>query len=101
MEISISDRVERRDKSQKGLGENRTHALATALIQLMVERELRIRAAALAGSLLSLTRWWIDGGGKQPPNEMDELFHRMVWVGMNSECGPTAKLMRATAMLKQ
>ena len=31
------------------------------------------------GSLLSLLRWWLDGGAKEPPGQMDELFHRMVW----------------------
>jgi AcrR family transcriptional regulator len=46
------------------------------------QRELAARAVALAGSLLSLLRWWIDRGGKEPPGEMDELFHRMVWTGL-------------------
>ena len=45
-------------------------------------RELLARAFALAGSLLSLLRWWIDRGAKESPEEMDELFHRMVWNGM-------------------
>jgi AcrR family transcriptional regulator len=43
--------------------------------------ELSPRAFALAGSLLSLLRWWLDRGAKEPPGEMDELFHRMVWNG--------------------
>lgn len=46
------------------------------------QRELSAHASALAGSLLSLLRWWIDRGGKQTPREMDELFHRMVWSGL-------------------
>jgi AcrR family transcriptional regulator len=45
-------------------------------------RELAARASALAGSLLSLLRWWLDRGAKEPPGEMDELFHRMVWNGL-------------------
>jgi len=45
-------------------------------------RELAARANALAGSLLSLLRWWLDRGAKDPPGEMDELFHRMVWNGL-------------------
>jgi len=45
-------------------------------------QELRVRSAALAGSFLSLMRWWIDTSAKQTPREMDELFHRMVWNGM-------------------
>ena len=44
--------------------------------------ELAARAFALAGSLLSLLRWWLDRGAKEPPGEMDELFHRIVWNGL-------------------
>ena len=46
------------------------------------KRELAARASALAGSLLSLLRWWLDRGAKEPPRAMDELFHRMVWSGL-------------------
>jgi AcrR family transcriptional regulator len=46
------------------------------------EPELPARASALAGSLLSLLRWWLDRGGKESPRKLDELFHRMVWKGM-------------------
>ncbi len=45
-------------------------------------RELAARSSALAGSLLSLLRWWLDRGAKEPPGAMDELFHRMVWSGL-------------------
>ena len=45
--------------------------------------ELEVRATALAGSLLSLLRWWIDRGDKVSPQQMDELFHQMVWSGLN------------------
>ncbi len=44
--------------------------------------ELAARSSALAGSLLSLLRWWLDRGAKEPPGAMDELFHRMVWSGL-------------------
>jgi AcrR family transcriptional regulator len=44
--------------------------------------ELTARAQALAGSLLSLLRWWLDRGAKEPAAEMDALFHRMVWNGL-------------------
>jgi AcrR family transcriptional regulator len=47
------------------------------------QRELKARSAALAGSVLSLLRWWIDGGGKEPPAAIDEMFHRMVWKGLS------------------
>ena len=46
------------------------------------ERDLDARAHALAGSLLSLLRWWLDRGAKEPAQEMDELFHRMAWSGV-------------------
>jgi len=46
------------------------------------QRELAARAFALAGSLLSLLRWWLDRGAKEPPGYMDDLFHRMVWNGL-------------------
>jgi AcrR family transcriptional regulator len=46
------------------------------------QRELGIRSFALAGSLLSLLRWWLDRGAKEPPSAMDGLFHRMVWNGL-------------------
>lgn len=46
-------------------------------------RELAARASALSGSLLSLLRWWLDRGEKETPKEMDEIFHRMVWKGMD------------------
>src|SRR5580700_2076839 len=46
------------------------------------QRELGARAAALAGSALSLLRWWLDRGEKESPQEMDELFHRTVWNGL-------------------
>jgi AcrR family transcriptional regulator len=34
---------------------------------------------AHAGALMSLLRWWIDRGMKETPDEMDALFHSMVW----------------------
>jgi AcrR family transcriptional regulator len=40
------------------------------------------RACALAGSLLSLLRWWLDRGSKESPSDMDQLFHRIVWNGL-------------------
>jgi len=46
------------------------------------QSELRARAFALAGCLLSLLRWWLDLGAKESPERMDELFHQMVWKGL-------------------
>jgi AcrR family transcriptional regulator len=38
---------------------------------------------ALAGSLFSLLSWWIDRGTPAPPEQMDDLYHRMVWSGVS------------------
>jgi len=38
-------------------------------------------AVAHAGALLSLLRWWMDRGMVEPAEDMDKLFHRMVWNG--------------------
>ena len=46
------------------------------------QRELAAHAFALAGSLLSLLRWWLDRGAKETPGDMDELFHRIVSNGL-------------------
>jgi len=46
------------------------------------QRESGARASALAGSMLSLLRWWLDRGAKESPRAMDELFHQMVWKGL-------------------
>jgi AcrR family transcriptional regulator len=46
------------------------------------QRDFGARSSALAGSVLSLLRWWLDRGAKESPRAMDELFHRMVWNGL-------------------
>lgn len=46
------------------------------------QSELTARSYMLAASLIALLRWWIDRGTKEPPQAMDELFHRMVWDGI-------------------
>jgi hypothetical protein len=52
------------------------------------ERELAVHAVAFAGSLLALLRWWLDRGAKESPREMDELFHRVVWDGLQHSPKP-------------
>ena len=42
-------------------------------------------AHALAGSFLSLLTWWIDRNMPGSPEEMDDLFHRMVWAGVGPD----------------
>jgi AcrR family transcriptional regulator len=51
------------------------------------QRELAVRSFAFAGSLLALLRWWLDRGAKESPREMDELFHRVVWDGLQRSAG--------------
>lgn len=51
-------------------------------LEKLSQREIAARAVGLAGSLLSLLRWWLDRGAQEKPEEMDALFHRMVWSGV-------------------
>ena len=45
--------------------------------------ELPAIAFTHAGALLSLLSWWLDRGMREPPAQMDDLFHRMVWTGIS------------------
>ena len=45
--------------------------------------ELPAIAFTHAGALLSLLTWWLDRGMRESPEQMDELFHRMVWNGLS------------------
>ena len=45
--------------------------------------ELPAIAYLHAGALLSLLAWWLDRGMREPPSQMDDLFHRMVWTGIS------------------
>ena len=56
--------------------------LSSLRLSKLPQRELGARASALAGSMLSLLRWWLDHGAKESPRAMDELFHRMLWNGL-------------------
>jgi AcrR family transcriptional regulator len=44
--------------------------------------ERSAKSHALAGSFFSLLDWWIDKGMKADPKEIDTLFHRMAWTGL-------------------
>lgn len=39
---------------------------------------------ALAGALLSLLWWWIDHTTVASPEEMDDVYHRLVWSGVRA-----------------
>jgi AcrR family transcriptional regulator len=47
------------------------------------EREAESRAYMLAGALISLLAWWMDRGMTETPEEVDRMFHDMVWAGAN------------------
>ena len=38
-------------------------------------------ARGFAGSLFSLLSWWVQHGMTLSPEEMDKLFHKLVWTG--------------------
>jgi AcrR family transcriptional regulator len=46
------------------------------------DHEAGARSHAFAASLLALLKWWIDRGAKESPQSMDDLFHQIVWKGM-------------------
>ena len=48
----------------------------------LLHQELTGRSYALGASLLALLKWWVDRGAKEAPRAMDELFHRIVWRGV-------------------
>jgi AcrR family transcriptional regulator len=39
-------------------------------------------AHALAGAMLALLTWWLSRQPRPAPEQMDDLFHRMVWSGV-------------------
>jgi AcrR family transcriptional regulator len=67
--------------------------LGTAHFARMIERRLRLRAAPLAGAVLSLPlagrfcagalietfKWWLDRDDRPTPEQMDALYHELVW----------------------
>jgi AcrR family transcriptional regulator len=49
-------------------------------------------AHAFAGALLSLMSWWVDHGASASPEEMDNLYHQMVWSGVTARSASTGPL---------
>jgi AcrR family transcriptional regulator len=45
-------------------------------------------AHAFSGALLSLLSWWLDSGMPASAEQMDDLYHQMVWSGISA---PAAK----------
>jgi AcrR family transcriptional regulator len=48
-------------------------------------------AHALAGAMLSMLQWWLDRGMPESPEQMDTIFHQMVWSGVSYEAAGTKK----------
>jgi AcrR family transcriptional regulator len=48
----------------------------------LIHQELSARSYALAAGLLALLKWWVDRGAREAPRAIDELFHRIVWRGV-------------------
>ncbi len=57
----------------------------------------RALSQAFAGALLSMLSWWINRGMPESPDEIDDLYHGMVWSGVQAAVGPTEKTPGDTA----
>jgi AcrR family transcriptional regulator len=67
--------------------------------QMIAATKRTAMAHAFAGALLSLMSWWIRSPAPATPEEMDELFHQMVWSGVAASLNdpaPSAKLMTSS-----
>jgi AcrR family transcriptional regulator len=58
-------------------------------------------AFAFAGAVLSLLSWWIDHGMVATPEQMDDVFHHMVWSGMRMPGVPVPQIESAPAVRKR
>lgn len=43
-----------------------------------------VLSVAAAGAMLSLMSWWIDRGSHASAEQMDAVFHHLVWSGINA-----------------
>jgi AcrR family transcriptional regulator len=64
-------------------------AIEQRLSELPQPRELTPKrrcamAQMFAGALMSLLSWWMSCGMPGSPAEMDDLYHQMVWSGVNA-----------------
>ena len=58
----------------------------------------RAVAQMLAGALLALLTWWITSGTPGSPEQMDDLYHAMVWSGAKTPpAGPPPREIPAQA----
>jgi AcrR family transcriptional regulator len=52
---------------------------------------LAARAHALAGALFSMLNWWLGHQSAATPQQMDTLFHQLVWTGLTPPSKPPLK----------
>lgn len=53
----------------------------------LARRQRTALAHAFAGAFMSLMSWWIHHGMSPSPEQMDELYHRMIWSGLGAPNG--------------
>jgi AcrR family transcriptional regulator len=75
------------------------HRLAELPRARGITAERHVVAQAFAGALLSLLSWWIREKMPTSPAHMDDLYHRMVWIGLDPEVRASGmKLSSATQL---
>ena len=57
----------------------RQRIVEIGLFPKLSKPEVMVVAAALAGALLAMFKWWLQHGARETPEKMDELFHQIVW----------------------
>jgi AcrR family transcriptional regulator len=60
-------------------------------------RRAETRSYMLSGALISLLVWWMDRGMKETPEEIDQMFHEMAWVGVNQHALRRSDLITGSA----
>jgi AcrR family transcriptional regulator len=95
--MTFSEKV--RDVMELGQG-HFARAIEQRLATLPATRSLSATrrsalAHASAGSLFSLLNWWLHHGGSTTPEQMDTLFHQMVWSGIRPQPGPASQQKRS------
>ena len=58
---------------------------AMAMTRGIPPAQRKATSQALAGALLSLMSWWLDHDTPASPQDMDALFHQIVWSGAGAK----------------
>jgi AcrR family transcriptional regulator len=54
-----------------------------------------LAAQYIAGAFMAVLTWWLDQGAKVPPQEVDDIFRRLILRGLAAELGPRSPNARA------